>query len=287
MKISTIETGFLKLDGGAMFGIVPKRLWQKLNPPDENNLCTWAMRCLLVETDNRKILIDTGIGDKQDEKFRSHFEPHGDKTLVNSLLEKNLHPEDITDVLLTHLHFDHVGGAVKFDSNGKLVPTFPNATYWSNEIHWNWAMNPNEREKASFLKENFVPLREAGVIQFIDVQEEDLEWLPGIHLRFVYGHTEAMMIPIIKIANKTLIYCADVMPSSYHIGMPYVMSYDVRPLVTLVEKEKILYEAVTNKNILLFEHDPFIPAATVTQDDRGRIILEKTFNNLEQALLSI
>ncbi|MBK7871452.1 MAG: MBL fold metallo-hydrolase [Saprospiraceae bacterium] len=287
MKISTIETGFLKLDGGAMFGIVPKRLWQKLNPPDENNLCTWAMRCLLVETDNRKILIDTGIGDKQDAKFRSHFEPHGDKTLLNSLLEKNLHPEDITDVLLTHLHFDHVGGAVKFDSEGKLVPTFPNATYWSNEIHWNWAMQPNEREKASFLKENFVPLREAGVVQFIDIQEEDMEWLPGIHLRFVYGHTEAMMIPIIKIANKTLIYCADVMPSSYHIGMPYVMSYDVRPLVTLVEKEKILYEAVTNKNILLFEHDPFIAAATVTQDDRGRIVLEKTFNNLEQALLSM
>lgn len=274
MKISTIETGFLKLDGGAMFGIVPKRLWQKLNPPDENNLCTWAMRCLLVEIGNRKILIDTGIGNKQDAKFRSHFEPFGEKTLLLSLAEKGIHPTEITDVFLTHLHFDHVGGAVKYDANNKLVPTFPNAIYWSNEVHWKWALNPNEREKASFLKENFVPLHEAGVLQFIDIQKDDLQFLPGFRIRFVYGHTEAMMIPILERNNQIFIYCADVMPSQYHIGMPYVMSYDVRPLVTLQEKERILTDAVKNGHMLLFEHDPQTAGATVKQGDHGRIITD-------------
>lgn len=281
MKISTIETGFLKLDGGAMFGIVPKRLWQKLNPPDENNLCTWAMRCLLVETDNRKILIDTGIGDKQDAKFRAHFEPFGEKTLLTSLAAKGIQPEAITDVFLTHLHFDHVGGAVKYDTNHNLVPTFPNATYWSNERHWNWAMQPNEREKASFLKENFVPLREAGLVQFIDVQQDDLEWLPGFRIRFVYGHTEAMMVPILEVNNQTFIYCADVMPSQYHIGMPYVMSYDVRPLITLEEKERILTEALNQSQMLVFEHDPNAACATLKQDERGRIVVENLYPDLK------
>jgi glyoxylase-like metal-dependent hydrolase (beta-lactamase superfamily II) len=281
MKISTIDTGFFKLDGGAMFGIVPKRLWEKLNPPDESNLCTWAMRCLLVETRDRKILIDTGIGDKQDTKFRSHFEPFGEKNLLTSLAEKRLQAEDITDVLLTHLHFDHVGGAVKYNVNGKLVPTFPNATYWSNEIHWNWAMQPNERERASFLQENFVPLQQAGVLQFIDVQQDDVEWLPGIHLRFVYGHTEAMMVPILKNHEKTFIYCADVMPSIHHIGMPYVMSYDIRPLHSLQEKERILKEAVANEHLLIFEHDPRNACATVKMDERGRIVGDQIYSVLE------
>lgn len=280
MKLHTIETGFLKLDGGAMFGIVPKRLWQKLNPPDDNNLCTWSMRCLLVETDNRKILIDTGIGDKQDEKFRSHFEPHGDKNLISSLAEKGFQPEDITDVFLTHLHFDHVGGAVKY-KDGKLVPTFPNATYWSNEVHWRWAMEPNDREKASFLKENFVPLQEADVLRFIDVQKDDLEWLPGFKLRFVYGHTEAMMVPILETNGKTLIYCADVIPSSFHIGMPYVMSYDVRPLLTLEEKERILKEGITYGHSLLFEHDPKSVGAALRLDEKGRIGAAKLFTGSE------
>lgn len=284
MILSTIETGFLKLDGGAMFGIVPKRLWQKLNPPDENNLCTWAMRCLLIETNNRKILIDTGIGNKQDAKFRSHFEPFGEKTLLSSLLEKDLHPEDITDVLLTHLHFDHVGGAVKYNEHGKLIPAFPNATYWSNEVHWNWALQPNDREKASFLKENFVPLQGAGVLQFIDVQKDDVEWLPDIHLRFVYGHTEAMMLPIIKYNNQTFIYCADVIPSSYHIGMPYVMSYDIRPLITLTEKAKILEDGVNNAHLLVFEHDPKIGCASLQLTDDSKIAIAKTFSTIEEAL---
>ncbi len=283
MKITTIETGFFKLDGGAMFGIVPKRLWQKLNRPDENNLCTWAMRCLLVEIGDRKILIDTGIGDKQDAKFRAHFEPHGEQSLLSSLANKGFQPEDITDVFLTHLHFDHVGGAVQYDATGHLVPTFPNATYWSNEVHWRWAMEPNEREKASFLKENFVPLQKAGVVRFIDIQKNDLMWLPDFHVRFVYGHTEAMMVPILKSGGKMLIYCADVIPSSFHLGMPYVMSYDVRPLITLEEKERILTDAVDRGHLLSFEHDPQTACATVIRDDRDRIVADKTFKSVEQA----
>lgn len=286
MNINTIETGFFKLDGGAMFGVVPRRLWERLNPPDAQNLCTWAMRCLLIETTDRKILIDTGIGDKQDEKFRSHFEPHGAHTLAKSLAARGLSPEDITDVLLTHLHFDHVGGAVLKDASGRLVPAFPRALYWSNEVHYNWAMQPNERERASFLKENFVPLQTAGVLHFIPVSEADVAWLPGIHLRFVYGHTEAMMVVLIRTEGRTLVYCADVIPSSYHIGLPYVMSYDVRPLLTLQEKARILEDAVAQGHLLCFEHDPDIACATVKQDERGRIVLDKTFPSVEAALYS-
>jgi glyoxylase-like metal-dependent hydrolase (beta-lactamase superfamily II) len=275
MKISVIETGKFKLDGGAMFGVVPKTLWQKLNPPDDKNLCTWSMRCLLVETGNRKILVDTGIGDKQGDKFRSHFEPHGEDTLLGSLKAKDLSPEDITDVFLTHLHFDHVGGAVRYDENEQLVPTFPNATYWSNEVHYNWAYYPNPREKASFLKENFVPLQKAGVLKFIDVQKNDLEWLPGIDVRFVYGHTEAMMVPIFKLGKKTLVYCADVIPSSFHIGMPYVMSYDLRPLKTMEEKGRILEDGVEKNHYLFFEHDPATACVTLERSDRGRINMKE------------
>jgi len=277
MIISTLNTGYFKLDGGAMFGIVPKRLWSKLNPPDEQNLCTWAMRCLLVETGSRKILIDTGIGDKQDARFRKHFEPHGEASLMDSLRKKGLAPEDITDVFLTHLHFDHCGGAVKFDENGKLVPTFPNAAYWSNERHYAWAMNPNAREQASFLQENFVPLKEAGVLQFIPVSDDDIEWLPGIKLRFVYGHTEAMMLPVLEDGEHTYLYCADVIPSSHHIGMPYVMAYDVRPLLTLEEKARILKNAADHGHRLIFEHDPEIGCATVVRDEaqHGRIVMGK------------
>ncbi len=275
MTITSIETGYLKLDGGAMFGIVPKRLWSKLNPPDEQNLCTWAMRCLLVETGDRKILVDTGIGDKQDARFRSHFEPHGDASLMDSLRKKGLHPEDITDVFLTHLHFDHCGGAVKIDENGNLVPAFPNATYWSNEQHYNWAVNPNAREQASFLTENFVPLKEADVLRFIPVTKEDSIWLPGFGIRFVYGHTEAMMLPILNDGNHTYVYCADVIPSAYHIGMPYVMAYDVRPLLTLEEKGRILKDAADFGNRLIFEHDPHTACATVVRDEarQGRITI--------------
>lgn len=270
IKLTTIPTGLFKLDGGAMFGVVPRRLWQRLNPPDENNMCTWAMRCLLIETDNRKILIDTGIGDKQDEKFRSHFEPHGTDSLIGSLDQYGISPEAITDVFLTHLHFDHVGGAVKKDENDNLVPTFPNATYWSNEQHWNWAMNPNPREKASFLKENFVPLKEHGVLKFIPVQDGGVEWLPGLTVHFAYGHTEAMMLLEIKTETDTVMYCADLMPSHFHLGLPYVMSYDIRPLETLKEKKWLLDKAVNENLVLFYEHDPVMEMGRVRVDERGK-----------------
>ncbi len=275
MKLRFIDTGFFKLDGGAMFGIVPRQLWQRLHQPDENNMCTWAMRCLLVETPDRKILVDTGIGNKQDDKFRAHFEPHGTASLESSLAQQGLTPDDITDVLLTHLHFDHVGGAVTRTPAGDLVPTFPNAVYWSNQRHYDWACNPNPREKASFLKENFVPLREAGVLKMIDFGETDqLKWLPGIELRLLFGHTEAMMMPILTIGAQRYIYTADLLPSSFHLGMPYVMSYDVRPLITLQEKERLLREAVEKGDILLFEHDPHTPGGRVVINPKGKHALE-------------
>lgn len=255
-----------------MFGVVPKTLWSRLNPPDENNLCTWAMRCLLIETGERKILVDTGIGNKQDARFRSHFHPHGDDTLLGSLAAQGLQPEDITDVLLTHLHFDHVGGALSLDKNGKSTATFPNATYWSNERHWKWAMEPNAREKASFLKENFVPLQEQGRLQFLDVQKDDLPWLPGIRIRFAYGHTEAMMMPIIENGNQTMIYAADLLPASYHVPMPYVMAYDIRPLTTLAEKAILLDDIQANDWLLAFEHDPRMGASRLVKNAKGRLV---------------
>lgn len=273
--IHCIETGLFKLDGGAMFGVVPKNLWKKLNPPDENNLCTWAMRCLLIETDDRLILVDTGMGDKQDDRFKSFFHPHGDMNLFDSLRLKGFQRGDVTDVLLTHLHFDHCGGAVMFNDKGELVPSFPNARYWSNERHWDWAMNPNEREKASFLKENFVPLLDHQVLQFVDSDKSTLEWLPGISLRFVNGHTEAMMLVQLELDGNRYVYCADLFPSSYHVAMPYIMAYDVRPLVTLQEKEIILNQAVEQGHILIFEHDPKIEAAVLKRDDKARIVVDK------------
>ncbi len=277
MKISVINTGLFKLDGGAMFGVVPKRLWQRLNPPDENNMCTWAMRCLLIETADRKILVDCGIGDKQDEKFRSHFEPHGNDTLLKSIEEKGLNTADITDVFLTHLHFDHCGGAMIRDSEGNLIPTFPKAVYWTNKTHYDWAIKPNPRERASFLKENFVPLFESGKLQFVD--ESNLNNVfENIDIRFVYGHTEAMMTLHIHAKDFTLVYCADVIPSSFHIGLPYVMAYDLRPLVTMEEKTALLEEAVSKKQILFFEHDPKIECATVRKNEKGRIVIDEVFS---------
>ena len=272
MQLTTIHTGFFKLDGGAMYGIVPKVLWNKLNPADENNKCTWAMRSLLIHTGERKILIDTGLGDKQDTKFQSHFEPHGNFSLFDSLQEAGYNAEDITDVFLTHLHFDHCGGAVKRLENGDLVPAFPNAVFWSNKAHWDFAMDPNPREKASFLKENFVPLQEAGKLGFIDFGgKERIEWLPGIEVQKVYGHTEAMMLLYIHTGDHTVVYCADLIPSASHIGAPYVMSYDLRPLITMQEKEQLLTEALSNNYLLYFEHDPTIKMCTVKRDERGRI----------------
>jgi len=280
MKLHIIETGRFKLDGGAMFGVVPKALWTRLNPPDENNMCSWAMRCLLIEDGERKILIDTGLGTKQDAKFRSHFYPHGEDSLEQSIETAGFSVEDITDVFLTHFHFDHIGGAVTKDDKGNLIPTFPNATYWSNEPHYNWATHPNAREKASFLPENILPLKEHGVLKFIDV-EQGVRFTDSIHVDFVYGHTEAMMIPYIQLEDgRTLVYTADLLPSHGHIGMPYVMAYDVRPLNTLSEKARLYEKAVNTNHIIFFEHDKDIACAELVKNDRGRVVLGSQVVNL-------
>lgn len=275
MKVHCIHTGFFKLDGGAMFGVVPKSLWQRLNPPDENNLCTWAMRCLLIEHGDRRILVDTGIGDKQDAKFFSHFHPHGDTSLLGELAAHGLQAGDITDVFLTHLHFDHVGGAVRYNEAGELVPTFPNARYWTNQRHLQWALNPNDREKASYLRENIVPLQEAGVLHFLPDEHEGLyEWLPGIQVEWADGHTERMMLLHLDVDGKHLVYCADLLPSVHHIPMPYVMAYDVRPLSTLDEKAIFLHRALNNNWILIYEHDPVNEASRLRLDQRNRIVAD-------------
>ena len=274
-SIQSIHSGYFKLDGGAMFGVVPKTLWSRLNPPDSNNMCTWSFRCLLIETSDRKILVDCGMGDKQDAKFKSFFEPHGQTDIIIALKDKGVDAKEITDVFLTHLHFDHCGGAVCKNEDGSLIPAFPNAKYWSNQRHWDWAMNPNDREKNSYLKENFVPLLEQGRIEFINSDSPMLEWLPGMQIRFVYGHTEAMMVLEMDFKNQKYIYCADLLPSSHHIPMPYIMAYDVRPLLSLQEKTLLLNQAAASNYILIFEHDPKIDAATVMLDEKGRIVLSE------------
>ncbi|MGN7821692.1 MBL fold metallo-hydrolase [Chitinophaga sp. 22536] len=267
MKLYTIDTGFFKLDGGAMFGVVPKTLWNKTNPADENNLCTWAMRCLLIEDGNRLILIDNGIGDKQDAKFFSHYYLHGDATLDKSLAAHGFHRNDITDVFLTHLHFDHCGGSIVREGD-KLVPAFKNATYWSNEDHWKWATVPNDREKASFLKENILPIRESGQLKFI-AHQEGVAFTDHMSIRFANGHTDAMMLPQIRYKDKTIVYMADLLPSIGHLPLPYVMAYDMFPLTTLTEKKKFLQEAVDNQYVLFFEHDPVNECCVLQTTEKG------------------
>lgn len=257
-----------------MFGIVPRRMWQKMHPPDEQNLCTWSLQCLLVETGARKILIDTGMGTKQDEKFRSHFFPFGKENLLDSLAAAGVAPDEITDVILTHLHFDHCGGALFLDENGQSQATFPKANYWTNRRHFDWAMEPNAKEKASFLKENFVPLLEMGKLKFVEVKQ-NIEFAPKIRLRFASGHTEAMMTPVIETPSAEVVFCADLMPSHFHIGAPWVMAYDVRPLLTLKEKEKLLSVAARRRQVLFFEHDPTAECGTVRLDAGGRFVLDR------------
>lgn len=283
MKLYSIETGLFKLDGGAMFGVVPKVMWQEINPADEKNLCTWAMRCLLIEDGERLVLIDNGIGNKQDERFLRHYYLHGDDNLEKSLAAHGFHSNDITDVFLTHLHFDHCGGSIKREGN-KLVPAFKNAVYWSNKEHWQWATVPNEREKASFLKENILPIQESGQLKFVEglaegnssgsqVKENGLIksvfFSENISLRFVDGHTSAMMLPQIKYKDKTIVYMADLLPSAGHIPLPYVMAYDMFPLTTLNEKRSFLTEAIANDYILFFEHDLKIECCNLQQTERG------------------
>lgn len=267
MKLHTIDTGFFKLDGGAMFGVVPKTIWNKTNPADENNLCTWAMRCLLIEDDGRLILVDTGIGNKQDEKFFSHYYLHGSASLDTSLAALGFHRDDITDVFLTHLHFDHAGGAIIRESE-KLKPAFKNASYWSNQQHWDWAVNPNEREKASFFKENILPIRESGQLKFVTA-DDGVQFSSNIKVKFAYGHTDAMMLPVIDYKDKEVVYMADLLPSIGHIPLPYVMAYDMFPLKTLAEKKAFLNEAVEKEYILYLEHDPVNECCTLQQTEKG------------------
>lgn len=266
MKLHTIDTGFFKLDGGAMFGVVPKTIWQKLNMPDTNNLCTWAMRCLLIEDGNQLILIDCGLGNKQSEKFFSYYQPHGSDSLHKSLNKLGFDKSDITDVILTHLHFDHCGGAVE-KVGEKLALTFPNATYWSSEKHWEWAIQPNAREKASFLSENILPIQESGHLKFIDCAKTIIH--PDLYFKTVSGHTESMLIPHIKWNGKTIVYAADLFPSVAHLPLPYVMAYDTRPLLTLEEKDNFLKEGIKYEHIFFFEHDKEIECCSLQQTERG------------------
>ncbi|ELR73839.1 Beta-lactamase [Fulvivirga imtechensis AK7] len=274
MKLHVINTGFFKLDGGAMFGVVPKSLWQRTNPADENNLCTWAMRCLLIEDGDRLILIDNGIGDKQSDKFLSHYYLHGDASLKKSLNEAGFKEDDITDMFLTHLHFDHCGGGVKYATNEKLELTFKNASYWTNEDHWKWATEPNAREKASFLKENIMPMQESGHLKYVPT--DGASPFNQFDIITVDGHTDKQMLPRIKYKDKTIVFVADLLPSTGHIPLAYVMGYDTRPLLTLQEKEAFLNEAVDNEYILFLEHDPVNECCTVKHTERG-VRLDKTF----------
>jgi len=284
MKLYSINTGYFKLDGGAMFGVVPKSIWNKLNPADENNMCPWALRCLLIEDGKKLILIDTGMGNKQDAKFFGHYYLHGDDTLDKSLAKYGFHRDDITDVFLTHLHFDHCGGSILKEGD-KLIPAFKNAVYWSNEAHWEWAIHPNDREKASFLKENILPIKEAAQLKFIpDLSEfksnPGSSFYSNLFVDFVNGHTAAMMIPSINYNGKTIVYMADLLPSAGHIPIPYVMAYDMFPLTTLNEKESFLRKDLNNDYILFFEHDPVYECCNLQQTEKG--IRAKDFFKLEE-----
>lgn len=278
MKLFAVNAGYFKLDGGAMFGVVPKSIWTKLNPSDENNMCNWAMRCMLIEDEGRLILIDNGMGYKQDEKFFGYYFLNGDDTLEKSLAKYGFGKDDITDVFLTHLHFDHCGGSIKKEGNN-LSPAFTNATYWSNEKHWEWATTPNDREKASFLKENILPIKESGQLKFIETKD-GIEFIKNIKIRFVSGHTESMMLPQISYKDKTVVYMADLMPSVAHIPVPYIMAYDTRPLETLKEKKQLIAEAQQKDYILFFEHDPKIECCNLQLTDRG--VRSKELFNLEE-----
>jgi glyoxylase-like metal-dependent hydrolase (beta-lactamase superfamily II) len=294
MKLYTINTGHFKLDGGAMFGVVPKSIWNEINPADENNMCSWALRCLLIEDGNRLIMVDNGMGNKQAAKFFSYYYLHGDDSLDKSLSKYGFHKDDITDVILTHLHFDHCGGSIEREGE-KLVPAFKNAVYWSNEKHWKWAVEPNEREKASFLKENILPIEESGRLRFVkdwsDKYETEERVFPvgglpissfseNISLRFVSGHTESMMLPQISYKGRTIVFMADLLPSHGHLPIPYIMAYDMFPFTSLLEKKLFLNEALENDYILFFEHDPLYECCDLKNTERG--IRAKNFFKLEE-----
>jgi glyoxylase-like metal-dependent hydrolase (beta-lactamase superfamily II) len=266
MKISVIHAGNFKLDGGAMFGVVPKSMWNKLNPSDENNMCSWALRCLLVEEGDTRLLIDTGMGNKQDARFFSHYYLHGNQTLESSLEKAGYSLESITDVLHTHLHFDHCGGSIRKDGDG-FAPVFPNARYWVDEKHWHWGIQPNAREKASFLKENLLPMQELGLLQFLP-EGKNSPW-PWMELFRVFGHTESMVLPLLRQGNQTIAFCADLFPSIHHIPLPYIMGYDMRPLETLNDKQRFFDRALEENWVLFFEHDPVNECCRLERTEKG------------------
>ena len=265
MEIELINTGYFMLDGGAMFGVVPKSLWQRTNPADEKNLCPWALRSLLVKDGDRAILIDNGIGNKQSERFFSHYYLHGDDSLIGNLGKAGVNDTDITDMMLTHLHFDHCGGGIKQEGE-HLVPTFGNATYWSNKDHWQWATKPNPREKASFLSENILPMQESGQLKFVALEnQQDLPF----EIIFADGHTDKQMLPKIDYKGHTIVFVADLLPSVGHIPLAFVMGYDTRPLITMDEKARFLKEAADNNYVLVFQHDSVNECCTVQATDKG------------------
>jgi glyoxylase-like metal-dependent hydrolase (beta-lactamase superfamily II) len=273
MQLFPINAGHFKLDGGAMFGVVPKMLWNKHYPADESNLCSWAMRCLLVQDGNRLVLIDNGMGNKQDEKFFSHYQMHGEDTLDSSLKKAGFHRDEITDVFLTHLHFDHCGGSIEWDdSRAGFRPAFKNAIYWSNAEHWQWATQPNPREKASFLKENILPIQESGQLEFLSGDE----LFKGFAVERVHGHTESMMLPVLEVNGRKVMYMADLLPSPVHVPVAWVMAYDTRPLLTMQEKASVLQTCVEQDRILFFEHDKSIECATLQHTEKG-IRIGETF----------
>ena len=273
MKIYPLETGNFKLDGGAMFGVVPKTIWQRTNPADANNLIEMSMRCMLIEDEDRLILIDTGLGNKQSDKFFGYYYLFGDFSLDESLKELGFHRDDITDVFLTHLHFDHCGGVIIRDKNGLLVPAFKNAKVWSNDNHWKWATEPNAREKASFLKENINRIKENGQLNFIHRNSKDQI---GFDVLFMDGHTEKQMLPKIIYKDKTIVFMADLLPTVGHIPLPYVMGYDTRPLLTIKEKATFLNEAADNNYYLFLEHDAYNEICTVKHTEKG-VRLNQTY----------
>ena len=283
MKLFPVNAGYFKLDGGAMHGVVPKSLWEKYNAPDSNNMCNWATRCLLIDTGDKRILIDNGMGDKQSDKFFGYYDLNGNDSLESSLKTHGYHPDDITDNWLSHLHFDHCGGGVKWNKDRTgYVPMFKNAQYHTHKRQWDWALNPNAREKASFLKENLLPMQEFGQLNFItDGSQLDA----NISFELVFGHTEAMMIPKIKIGDKTVLYMADLCPSVAHLRIAWVMGYDIRPLDTMTERQRILQEAAENNYILVFEHDAVNECCTLKTTERG-VAVDQIFTLKEAGLSS-